>query len=614
MRLACIALALVACTGLSARPALAQTLARLNLGPGGVEANGSTGAVKSSADGRFVAFESTATNLVANDLNGAVRDIFVLDRNTGVIELVSRSDSGAQSTSPSTLGGISDDGNWIAFRGNGLEVGAVDDPEDVYLRDRLPQQTRELTGFNVPGTYVGVPAMAGTGQYTVFQVDEMCSSDLLVYDTGAPQTLVLATGSTCYAGGGRVVDYTVSRDGTRVLYSTWVWFIPIGTDAYVSTKTLPNSAPVTLHSVVGIPSGYRPICKAISNDGLLAIWRVPNAAGLPKGLLALDVPTNTLTRIDPTANNVVDHATNLSISTDRRLLAFVSSSNKLVPSDTNGAPDAFAYDFATNECRRVSLSLSQQQAAAGAISLAVDSAFSTAFLSSAQSDWVSGDTNGAADLFARDLCFSVHPDQDQDGYGVSGVSQLACLPIPAGWRTDDGDCDDSNAAIHPLAPELPNGIDDDCDGLVDETTGTTYCTSATSSSGCTPLLGASGSPSISATSGLVLQVAQADGQRSALIQYGIAPLAQSLSPSHPSTLCVAGPRQRLGATSLGGSAGQCDGGMSLDFLAWISTHPGALHTPLVAGQQLYFQAYVREPNFPPPAILLSAGLTFVLTP
>ncbi|MDP2312723.1 MAG: MopE-related protein [Pseudomonadota bacterium] len=62
-----------------------------------------------------------------------------------------------------------------------------------------------------------------------------------------------------------------------------------------------------------------------------------------------------------------------------------------------------------------------------------------------------------------------HPDEDEDGYGqlARGVSQ--CLaPEVRGWVQDDTDCDDTDGAIHPAAPERCNGTDDDCDDQVDE--------------------------------------------------------------------------------------------------------------------------------------------------
>jgi len=58
-------------------------------------------------------------------------------------------------------------------------------------------------------------------------------------------------------------------------------------------------------------------------------------------------------------------------------------------------------------------------------------------------------------------------DADGDGYGDAGLTTTSCS-LPAGFSADSTDCDDTRASVHPLATESCNGLDDDCDGSVDE--------------------------------------------------------------------------------------------------------------------------------------------------
>jgi len=61
-----------------------------------------------------------------------------------------------------------------------------------------------------------------------------------------------------------------------------------------------------------------------------------------------------------------------------------------------------------------------------------------------------------------------YSDEDADGYGNAATNQLAC-DVPAdGWVADDSDCDDADGTINPAATETCDGVDNDCDALVDE--------------------------------------------------------------------------------------------------------------------------------------------------
>src|SRR4051812_9983776 len=99
-----------------------------------------------SGDGRFVAFASDATNLVASDTSG-VRDIFVHDRRTGRTERVSVSSRGEQANGDSDDPTISVDGRFVAFfsSATNLVPGDTNGFNDVFLRDRVKRTTTRVS-------------------------------------------------------------------------------------------------------------------------------------------------------------------------------------------------------------------------------------------------------------------------------------------------------------------------------------------------------------------------------------------------------------------------------------------------------------------------------------
>ena len=82
-------------------------------------------------------------------------------------------------------------------------------------------------------------------------------------------------------------------------------------------------------------------------------------------------------------------------------------------------------------------------------------------------DGVDTDCDGTLDEDDALDALAWHPDADGDGYGDPLVFAAACTQ-PSGWVADATDCDDARAAVNPAATELCDGLDDDCDGAVDE--------------------------------------------------------------------------------------------------------------------------------------------------
>lgn len=132
---------------------LLGTTERLSVGPGGVEGNGQSQQVACSADGRFVAFYSQASNLVANDTNANI-DVFVHDRVAGVTERVSVDSNGAEGQGGILfvvpLPGISADGRHVLFTSALMLVPGQTMTAHVFDHDRQTGVTR-LVSQNAQG-------------------------------------------------------------------------------------------------------------------------------------------------------------------------------------------------------------------------------------------------------------------------------------------------------------------------------------------------------------------------------------------------------------------------------------------------------------------------------
>lgn len=130
------------------RDLVAGTTELVNLDSSEIQGNSAGVQARISADGRYVVFVSVATNLVPNDTNG-FPDVFIRDRKTGTTELVSVSTAGIQANNtPCFQGnrctGVSDDGRWVVLvsEASNLVSGDTNGFADVFVRDRLGSTTQ----------------------------------------------------------------------------------------------------------------------------------------------------------------------------------------------------------------------------------------------------------------------------------------------------------------------------------------------------------------------------------------------------------------------------------------------------------------------------------------
>jgi Tol biopolymer transport system component len=122
------------------------TTERISVSTSGTEGDGASSDPALSADGRWVVFQSAATNLVAGDTNGKI-DVFLRDRGTGTTSRVSISTGGFEGDGDSTHPDISADGRFIVWQSNATNLIASDSNAklDVFVRDVVSNVTNRLS-------------------------------------------------------------------------------------------------------------------------------------------------------------------------------------------------------------------------------------------------------------------------------------------------------------------------------------------------------------------------------------------------------------------------------------------------------------------------------------
>jgi Tol biopolymer transport system component len=281
---------------------------RASVASNGGEADAASNAPVLSGDGRFVAFHSSASNLVVNDTNKQ-SDVFVRDLQTGTTERVSVSASGAQADGMSESASISESGRFVAFASTAPNLVSPADENrvwDVFVRDRdmgsvirasVPSSGCEGNGHSV------APSISADGSSIAFESeatnlvagDTNGRADVFVRDLGAGTTTRVSVNSSGAQGNGRSTHPSISADGRYV--------------AYLSAAS---------NLVAGDTNGAPDVFLFDRTNGSIA--RV--------SLGSLDVQGNKA-------------STWSVLSRDGRFVAFPSASTQLVDGDSNAAMDVF---------------------------------------------------------------------------------------------------------------------------------------------------------------------------------------------------------------------------------------------------------------------------------
>ncbi|MBI5032932.1 MAG: PD40 domain-containing protein [Chloroflexi bacterium] len=352
---------------------------RVSVDSDGIQANQNSNWASVSADGRYVVFESDATNLVGSDTNGK-EDIFVHDRQTSQTTRISVASDGTQGNDDSVRPSISGDGRYVAFysEANNLVLGDTNGHSDVFVHDRQTEQTTRVSvsSAGVQGNNESfVPRISANGRYVAFESyasnlvsgDGNASQDVFVHDRELGLTTLVSMTNLGASGDNRSISPSINADGRYVAFlSTATNLVSNDTNSYDDIFVHDRGSQTTRVSVAsdGAQGNGQSWSPSISGDGRYVTFR-SSAANLVSAdtnakfdIFVHDRQTNQTTRISIASNGAQgdDDSSGPAISTDGRYVAFYSQATNLVGGDTNGKYDIFVYDR-DGEPRRIYLPL-----------------------------------------------------------------------------------------------------------------------------------------------------------------------------------------------------------------------------------------------------------------
>ncbi|MBK7642431.1 MAG: PD40 domain-containing protein [Planctomycetes bacterium] len=438
----------------------AQVTQRLSENSGGAEGNGvsffSEPRTATTTDGRFAMFAGGASNLAPGDTNSAF-DVLLKDRLLGSTELVSVSTSGTPGNGDSGLSGMamSADGRYIAFASfaTNLVAGDTNNTIDIFLRDRQNGTTVLVSADSsgVQGNLVSFePSITPDGRFVAFssQATNLVPGDtngvwdVFVRDTLLGTTVRASVSTGGVEGNGASWDADLTPDGRYMVFQSQATNLVAGSFQSSTQIFLRDMQTGTVECISlaapGVGGSASSAHPSLSADGRFVAFSSVAAdliAGDTNGVLDCFVRDRLLGTTDVVSASLGGSSGNgacglAQISTDGRFVAFDSDASDLVAGDTNMNRDVFVRDLAAGTTERVTLDSSgaETDGFARLGSISADGRFVS--FSSSATTLVSGDTGSFLDTFLRDRAASGF--ESACDAGGSGMLACPCSNQPAG--------------------------------------------------------------------------------------------------------------------------------------------------------------------------------------
>jgi Tol biopolymer transport system component len=413
------------------------TLVSRATGDSGTQGNGESTRPAISGDGRYVAFLSSASNLVATDSDGTI-DVFVRDLLTRRTTLVSRAsgDSGAKSNGASFSPAISSDGRYVTFEStaSNLDAADIDGNFDVFVRDLQTGTTTLVSRANGHSGPKGnadsrKPAISSDGRYVTFEstasnldpVDRDSVVDVFVRDLEATATTIVsrAPGHSGTKGNDHSFNPAISSDGRYVTFESYASNFGQGEvsasvnvfvrDRQPGTTTLVSRA----NGTDGPTSNGSSTNPALSTDGrhvafVSAASNFDSADGDTTEdvfVRDLDAETTTLASRATGTTGVKGRSFGAAVSNDGRYVVFASLVSRLDSADSDTLTDVFVRDLHSGTTALVSRATGDSGAKGNGSSAspAISSGGRYVTFVSSASNLHPADRDATDDVFVRDL-------------------------------------------------------------------------------------------------------------------------------------------------------------------------------------------------------------------
>ena len=345
----------------------ADTTEIVTLNSAGQPANGVSFTPYVTPDGRFVVFHSHATNLDGADANGETRDVYLRDRVLATTERISVSTAGVQGDRESAFGTVSDDGRFVAFSSSARNLVGDDlnGMNDIFVRDRTTGTTERVSiglAGDPDGFSSGIPVISGDGRFVAFasqaknlvRKDTNNTSDVFVFDRATRTTERVSVTRTGKQTNNSSQGPWISANGRFVAFESFATNLGVKMaeghrGIHIHDRILHRTDPVSTP-----PRGSKldrsSFTPSVSDDGRVVAF-VSQASVLVAGdtndemdAFVVDRMTGVTERVSRTSagGQIVDPVTAGRVSRDGRTVVYGTADPSIAPNDANGATDVFA--------------------------------------------------------------------------------------------------------------------------------------------------------------------------------------------------------------------------------------------------------------------------------